>query len=156
MSSCLLRLAMPLLLALPLVAPASASTDCLSEPAPQTLPVRDGLVAAPASGFVTQPASLFPAAHDESLALDRVLQRQRLEGCLAAMLAPASVGAGSAVAVSADGYVPRTEFDNAPHRFNMEQGGKRMTAEDFDAWMAARGYRVAKGKPAQASEVVGE
>ena len=27
----------------------------------------------------------------------------------------------------------------------MNQNGKRMTAEEFDAWMKARGVRVAKG-----------
>jgi hypothetical protein len=27
----------------------------------------------------------------------------------------------------------------------MSQNGKRMTAEEFDAWMKARGVRVAKG-----------
>lgn len=31
-------------------------------------------------------------------------------------------------------------------RFYMTQDGKRMTADDFDAWMKARGIRVAKGK----------
>ena len=30
----------------------------------------------------------------------------------------------------------------------MSQNGKRMTAEEFDAWMKARGVRVAKGAPA--------
>lgn len=31
-------------------------------------------------------------------------------------------------------------------RFDMTQGGKRMTADDFDAWMKKNGYRVATGK----------
>ena len=44
-------------------------------------------------------------------------------------------------------YVPKTEFDNTPHRFNMTQAGKQMSADDFDAWMRAKGYRVAKGAP---------
>jgi hypothetical protein len=39
----------------------------------------------------------------------------------------------------------------APHdtgnRFLMTQDGKQMTADDFEAWMKARGIRVAKGAP---------
>ena len=31
------------------------------------------------------------------------------------------------------------------HRFDMQQNGRSMTAEEFDAWMKARGIRVAKG-----------
>ena len=46
------------------------------------------------------------------------------------------------------GYVPRTAHDNSPYRFNMTQNGRRMTAEEFDAWMKARGIRVATGRPA--------
>ena len=34
------------------------------------------------------------------------------------------------------------------HRFDMQQNGRSMTAEEFDAWMKARGIRVAKGAPA--------
>ena len=39
----------------------------------------------------------------------------------------------------------------APHdtsnRFLMTHNGRQMTADDFDAWMKARGFRVAKGTP---------
>ena len=35
-------------------------------------------------------------------------------------------------------------------RFYMTQNGRRMTADDFDAWMKAKGIRVAKGAPAPA------
>ena len=31
----------------------------------------------------------------------------------------------------------------------MQQNGRKMTAEEFDAWMKARGIRVAKGAPAK-------
>lgn len=46
----------------------------------------------------------------------------------------------------------RVEPASAPaaQRFDMTQGGKRMTADDFDAWMKARGIRVATGKPRDA------
>ncbi|HEY0504313.1 MAG TPA: hypothetical protein VGD42_12555 [Lysobacter sp.] len=43
-------------------------------------------------------------------------------------------------------YKPKTQYDNTPYRFNMQQNGKKMTAEEFDAWMKSRGIRVAKGK----------
>ena len=46
------------------------------------------------------------------------------------------------------GYVPKTPYDNTPWRFNMHQNGRRMTAEEFDAWMKAKGIHVASGKPA--------
>jgi hypothetical protein len=41
-----------------------------------------------------------------------------------------------------------------PHgyRFDMTQKGKRMSADDFDAWMKARGLRIAKGTPAAKPE----
>ena len=45
-------------------------------------------------------------------------------------------------------YKPKTKHDNSPYRFNMEQDGKRMTADQFDAWMKSKGVRVATGKPA--------
>lgn len=51
-------------------------------------------------------------------------------------------------AADAAAYKPKTEHDNTPWRFNMEQNGKRMSADEFDAWMKARGVRVATGKPA--------
>ena len=43
-------------------------------------------------------------------------------------------------------YKPKTQYDNTPYRFNMHQNGKKMTADEFDAWMKSRGIRVAKGK----------
>lgn len=36
------------------------------------------------------------------------------------------------------------------YRFNMTQHGKKMSAEDFDAWMKANGLHVAKGTDAKA------
>ena len=57
-----------------------------------------------------------------------------------------SAGAGAGDAASA-AYKPKTRHDNTPWRFHMEQNGKRMTADEFDAWMKAKGVRVAKGAP---------
>jgi rare lipoprotein A len=56
--------------------------------------------------------------------------------------------AAAPAASAPGGYVPRTAHDNSPYRFDMTQNGRRMTAEEFDAWMKARGIRVATGKPA--------
>ena len=57
-----------------------------------------------------------------------------------------------ATAATAPGaYVPRTKDDNTPWRFDMTQNGKRMTAEEFDAWMQAKGIRVAQGKATPAA-----
>jgi rare lipoprotein A len=55
--------------------------------------------------------------------------------------------AAAPAASASSGYVPRTAHDNSPYRFDMTQNGRRMTAEEFDAWMKARGIRVATGKP---------
>lgn len=55
--------------------------------------------------------------------------------------------------VDAATYKPKTEHDNTPYRFNMEQNGKRMSADEFDAWMKARGVRVVKARPVPATAV---
>ena len=88
-------------------------------------------------------------AFDEALSVDNVLLRIRQDGCRAmanARPAGSVVDAGDPAA-----YKPRTEFDNTPWRFNMTQNGKRMTADEFDAWMKSRGVRVVGRKAAPAS-----
>lgn len=66
--------------------------------------------------------------------------------------APAAGLAGQAgctpAAADATAYKPATEHDNTPWRFDMSQGGKRMTADEFDAWMKSRGVRVVGRKDA--------
>ena len=59
------------------------------------------------------------------------------------------VAAPSSTAAPATGtaYVPKTQHDNSPWRFDMNQNGRRMTSTEFDAWMKAKGIRVATGKP---------
>lgn len=68
---------------------------------------------------------------------------------------PVEVAAASAeapaAAAEASAYVPKTPYDNTPYRFDMSQQGKRMSAADFEAWMQARGLRVATGKPTTAA-----
>jgi hypothetical protein len=48
-------------------------------------------------------------------------------------------------------HVAPTLSASSPHdsnnRFLMTQNGRQMTADDFEAWMKARGIRVAKGVP---------
>ena len=54
-------------------------------------------------------------------------------------------------APTATSVAPRGERDaTGAYRFNMTQNGRRMSADEFDAWMKARGIRVAKGAPATA------
>lgn len=40
---------------------------------------------------------------------------------------------------------PMPVATHGANRFDMTQHGRRMTADDFDAWMKARGIRVAAG-----------
>lgn len=47
---------------------------------------------------------------------------------------------------SGTAYVPKTANDNTPWRFDMNQNGRRMTSSEFDAWMKAKGIRVATGR----------
>ncbi|WP_024891184.1 hypothetical protein [Luteimonas huabeiensis] len=88
-------------------------------------------------------------AFDETQSLEQVVLRMRLEGCsqlASAMPAPAAIDPNDPSV-----YKPQTEFDNTPWRFDMQQGGKMMTADEFDAWMKARGVRVARGAPKPAT-----
>lgn len=47
---------------------------------------------------------------------------------------------------------PTAERDvHGAYRFDMSQGEKKMTADEFDAWMKANGIRVARGATAPAA-----
>ena len=95
------------------------------------------------------PTGVLSQALDESLSVDRVLLRKRIEGCNLANAKPAAGGMPTSNDPAA--YKPKTQFDNTPWRFDMSQGGKRMTADEFSAWMKAKGVRVAKGAPGAAA-----
>jgi len=85
---------------------------------------------------------------DASESVDQVLLRIQIDSCrnvATATPVPGVVNPNDPAA-----YKPRTEFDNTPWRFNMSQNGKKMTADEFSAWMAARGVRVARGAGAAA------
>ncbi|HET6397830.1 MAG TPA: hypothetical protein VFF91_13470 [Pseudoxanthomonas sp.] len=136
-------------------AAAAAATNCTGPLVPQPLPLPATAVAPVASELGSRPSTLgMPAgvlapAYDAAQSLDRVLLRLRIEGCRnVARALPAAPAAANPNDPAA--YKPQTAYDNTPWRFDMSQGGKRMTADEFDAWMKARGVRVAKGAPAAA------
>ena len=90
-------------------------------------------------------AGVLGEAFDEALSVDNVLLRIRQDGCRA------MANARPADAVDPNdpaAYKPKTQFDNTPWRFNMTQNGKRMTADEFDAWLKSRGVRVVGRKDA--------
>lgn len=121
-----------------LALPNVASAISCGSASPSPLPVRNSPVPPLYSGLAGRPAplasprSLLVESRDESLALDLVLMRLRLESCVKNEFAD---------------YKPKTEFDNTPYRFNLEKGQKFSPAE-FDAWMKSRGVRIATGKVA--------
>lgn len=126
------------------------SAQCGSMAAPKALPIRPTVVAPIAPELVVPshqlgaPTGVLSQAFDESLSVDQVLFRLRVEGCQVANALPVPSAVPSPNDPAA--YKPKTQFDNTPWRFNMNQNGKRMTAEEFDAWMKAKGVRVVKAK----------
>ena len=142
-----------LLSVLPAVSFAETAAVCNSDLMVAT-PVRPALLSpvaielAPATTQLGGASGVLSQAFDEALSVDNVLLRIRQDGCRAmANARPASVvDSGDPAA-----YKPKTEFDNTPWRFNMTQNGKRMTADEFDAWMKSKGVRVAKGNAATAA-----
>jgi hypothetical protein len=106
-------------------------------------PVASELV--PAYTDLGATGAVLSQAYDASQSVDQVLLRLRLASCgniANAMRPPGMVNPDDPAA-----YKPQTQWDNTPWRFNMTQNGKRMTADEFDAWMKARGVRVVGRKP---------
>lgn len=62
----------------------------------------------------------------------------------------ATTAAAKPLTDAAGAYQPKPGEATA-WRFDMTQNGKRMTADEFDAWMKARGVRVVKGPAAVAA-----
>lgn len=139
-----------LVVAMGLVAPglSMAAVDCGNLPAAGATSQRV-TVLAPLATELSAPSYMLGAnsgvlghAYDESQTVDEVLLRRRIESCRnVAIATPASVANPN----DPGAYKPATEFDNTPWRFDMNQNGRRMTADEFDAWMKARGVRVARG-----------
>jgi hypothetical protein len=150
------------LLALAGIAQAQSSNcSALGAPAlpvqPTVLPALAPELTAP-SHQLGAPTGVLAQAFDETQSIDNVLFRIKLEGCRSVANAVPAPSPGAAPGATPPGgtmidaatYKPQTQFDNTPWRFDMNQNGKRMTAEEFDAWMKARGVRVAKGNGAAA------
>lgn len=81
----------------------------------------------------------FAQLFSEGATVDVVLSRVQHQECRATAAArqplPAAAGA----------YQPKPGESSTAWRFDMTQNGKRMTADEFDAWMKARGVRVVQG-----------
>lgn len=146
-----MRAAITLLLVLAVPALGHAA-DCSSTPSSvPSIPLQP-TVLAPLSPELAAPSYRLGAhggvlahAYDEAQSVDQVLLRLRVEDCrnvASAMPAPTVVDP-----LDPSVYKPQTEHDNTPWRFDMSQNGKMMTADEFDAWMKARGVRVARGAP---------
>jgi len=138
-----------LVLAIPVAAIAQPGIGSCGSAILPAMPVRPTVVApvaielSAASTQLGNSASVLGQAFDEAFSVDSVLLRIKLEGCQATANIPTgAVGLGAADPAA---YKPRTEFDNTPWRFNMNQNGKNMTADEFSEWMKSRGVRVAKG-----------
>ena len=131
------------------------SSNC-SILAPSALPVQPTVVPAIAPEFTAPshqlgaPTGVLSQAFDESQSIENVLFRIKLEGCKPVANALPAVKPADGV-IDPSTYKPQTQFDNTPWRFDMNQNGKRMTAEEFDQWMKARGVRVARGGSAPAA-----
>lgn len=127
----------------------AATPDCSPARLTQSPQALRPLLAPPvASEFVAlnsqlgAPRGVLAQPSDDAQSVDQVLLRTRIAKCQnIAMATPVK-----AVANPNDpaGYKPKTQFDNTPYRFNMTQNGKRMTADDFDAWLKANGYSAGK------------
>ena len=131
-----------------------ATTNCSLATAPRALPIQPTFLPALSpeltvpSHQLGAPTGVLAQAYDESQTVDNVLFRLKLEGCRSIANAKPAASPGSGV-IDSSTYKPKTEFDNTPWRFDMNQNGKRMTAEEFDQWMKSRGVRVAKGAAVQ-------
>ncbi|GAB2512048.1 hypothetical protein [Lysobacter humi (ex Lee et al. 2017)] len=110
--------------------------------APVVAPALAPELVAPAPQLGT-PSGVLAQAFDEAQSVDAVLLRMRIDKCRTAAMSTRPGGLTPGIDPAT--YVPKTQFDNTPWRFDMNQNGKRMTADEFDAWMKSRGVRVAKG-----------
>ena len=151
------------LLALPLLLVSAwvhaQSGECGALVKPQAMPVQPTLLPSLApeltipSHQLGAPTGVLSQAFDEAQSVDQVLFRLRVEGCRSVANALPAPSPSSDV-IDPASYKPRTEFDNTPWRFNMSQNGKNMTADEFSAWMKARGVRVARGAATPAAAPV--
>lgn len=83
----------------------------------------------------------FAQLFSEGATVEVVLSRVQHQECRATSAARQSLPATA----NAGAYQPKPGESSTAWRFDMTQNGKRMTADEFDAWMKARGVRVVKG-----------
>lgn len=135
-----------------------AAGDCVSPEAPQAR--KSAVANAPMSPELAAtgqqsgapPRALARDASDETLSVVQVLSRVSGEDCLDVAKVASSAGStGIPAPIDPAAYKPRTEFDNTPWRFDMNQNGKSMTADEFTAWMEAKGVRVVNRAPVAAA-----
>jgi len=126
-----------------LAASSAVALDCSSTAAPAPA-MTTAVLLAPAPGLdgsaMHAPAAVFDAPSAD-LTVGAVLRRMRDEQC------------AQPEASAAGGYQKQTEFDNTPYRFNMKPGQK-LSADEFDAWMASRGIRIVKARDEAAPATV--
>ena len=84
----------------------------------------------------------FSQLFSEGATVEVVLSRVQHQECRATA---ASATSPLSATASAGAYQPKPGESSTAWRFDMTQNGKRMTADEFDAWMKARGVRVVKG-----------
>ncbi|QDH69519.1 hypothetical protein FKV23_04995 [Lysobacter alkalisoli] len=139
------------------MAQAQQAGDCNALVAPRPMPVQPTIVAPVSAELATpgqqlgSPTGVLAHAYDEAQSVDQVIFRLKLENCQSLAKAMPATTPAAVEAQAPEAYKPRTEFDNGPWRFDMSQNGKRMTADEFDAWMKARGARVVPARPAPAT-----
>ena len=140
--------------ALLLLLPGFAHAEMIAGGCASTAPVSPGNTLAlapvaselvPASTDLGATGAVLSQAYDATQSVDQVLLRLRLASC--GNIANAMQPAGMVNPNDPAAYKPQTQWDNTPWRFNMTQNGKHMTADEFDAWMKARGVRVVGRKP---------
>jgi len=130
------------------VLPAQAAVDCAGLKPP--LPAGNALQSAPIAEELATPDVQvgtgvgFSQLFAEGTTVELVLARVKHHECRAMMPTVPQAGA-------AGSFQPQPG-DAQAWRFNMTQNGKRMTADEFDAWMKARGVRVVQGPPKPAAE----
>jgi hypothetical protein len=148
----MLRIATAGLLGLALVSNAHASSNCAGSAIAPPLPMPATVIAPAAAEFYARsvplgvPSGVLAQSYSSDQSVDSVLLRLRLQGCQD--VAKAMPSAGGVNSMDPAAYKPATAHDNTPWRFDMSQAGKRMTADEFDAWMKARGVRVVKPRAA--------
>lgn len=122
---------------------AQADTGCLATRTAEVQASRS-LKGSPVADELSAPSAQlgsgvgFARLFDDAVSVDLVLSRIKHRDCVASLPQPSA----GALANSDAAYQPGQQADGQAWRFNMTQNGKRMTADEFDAWMKSRGVRV--------------